>query len=298
MTKIVDVFRSNRVRARQEAFELMWDNLENSIWWNHYAELDQREKGIEKVRIQYDHYHPTLVSFQTAFTPTVLEIENAKIREVLQFGAGRRLRSIYRAANKFADVAYPKRTDVATEDEQADLDDALMLIYIGIPAFFDALSVASYRSVEPKKFDEKSADLFSKKYMHAIDLALLHEEISPYISWYKRLTQQLRHRFAHRIPPYVPSAIHGQRDTRKYEELQGEYRLAMEEQRFDDLSCIMRQQAELGKFCSMIYFIEDDAQMHLQSTVLNDLLTFQFVALTLFERLLELPGFYENSSSA
>lgn len=291
MAEVFETYRKARYEARQEAFELMWGNLQNSIWWTPFDELDEKVSSLEKIRIQYDHYHPALVSFQTAFIPTVLEIQNEEIRQVLQYGAGRRLRSICRAANKFSDVAYPDRTEVATESEQADLDDALMLIYIGIPAFFDALSVASFRSVQPQNYMEKTADLFSRKYLNAVGLGQLYEEICPHIPWYKRLTEQLRHRYAHRVPPYVPPAIHRPRDAEQYKALQGEFRSAMAEKRFDDLSDIMQKQREVGSFCPMIVFFEDNASMHLPSTVLDDLLTFQFVALTVFEHLLSLPAF-------
>lgn len=287
----IDLDKQNLSQALSEASELLWENVEKSIWWDPYRKFNGQEKDFEKIRIQFEQCHSALVSFQTAFISPVLSIPDQCIKVVLQYGALRRLRSIYRAANKFADVAYPDRKEIASEDELSDLDDALMLIYVGIPAFFDALSVASFRAMKPKGYIEKHADIFSKKYLTAIDLGDLYDELAPHISWQKRVKEELRHRFAHRVPPFVPSATHGPDDTRRYEELQEEYRNAMEQKRFDELSGIMNEQQSLGEFCPWIFFHEENMSMPLQSTVLNDLLTFQVVALTIFERILKLPGF-------
>mgnify|MGYP001800808545 CR=1 FL=1 len=112
-----DFYFESRMRARREAHDLMWKNVEKSIWWNEFENFNQIEKDLEKIRIQYDHYFSTLVSFRTSFVPTVLELKDDGIKTVLQFGAGRRLNSICEAANVFTEIAYPERTKVATEED-------------------------------------------------------------------------------------------------------------------------------------------------------------------------------------
>ncbi|WP_417271042.1 hypothetical protein [Celeribacter sp.] len=166
-----------------------------------------------------------------------------------------------------------------------------MLIYIGMPAFFDALSVASHRATNPRRYKEKSADVFSRKYLQAVGLESLYSEIEPFIEWKERVKVQLRHHYAHRIPPYVPTALLTPEDQERNQQLGRDYRAALENQEFGELSEIMQEMRSLGSFCPLIHFFEDDSQMPLQSTVLNDLLTFQYVSLVIFEKLITLQGF-------
>lgn len=286
-----DIFLASRQEARREAEQLLWDKIENSIWWNQFQKFSEEELPLEKIRVQHQYFYQALMSFNSSFVPTVLAIEDKGIRNVLQFGAGRRLLSIRSAAKVFHEVAYPDRTEVASLEDLTRLDDALLIIYISVPAFFDALAVASHRSVRPKRYIEKNADVFSKKYLKSIGLEEVYDEIQPYLEWQKKLKEQLRHRYAHRIPPYVPSAQLNAEQVESYKTLQVEHGRAIEESRLEDALAIREQQSLIGSFCPWIGFVEDNFRMPLLSTVLNDLMTFQYVALSVFERLILMPGF-------
>lgn len=291
MTKFHDPYSESRATATDQARELLWDNVEQSIWWNQYARYTGDERAREKVKIQHHHFWPALVSLKTSFIPSVIELPPGNIQSVLRYGAGRRLLSIISAGKTFSEIVFPERTQVASEDERTKLDDALMIIYISIPAFFDVLAIASFRATKARGYDEKTSDLFSKKYLKTIGLGELYNRIREFISWHKRVKEQLRHRYAHRIPPFVPSAEYSPQDRKRFEELEAQYSRALSDRRFDDLEAITDEQSSIGTFCNWLYFYEEDARMHLQTTVLNDVLTFQVVALTLLEELLTLPGF-------
>ncbi|MCK0095525.1 hypothetical protein MWU60_08070 [Yoonia sp. F2084L] len=291
-----DVFLLGRQRALADARELLWDNLEESIWWDKYRDLTASELSAEKIRLQHENFHPVLVSFQTSFVPTILEVQNEAARLVLQYGASRRLASIYAAMNVIADVSYPARSEVCSEEEHGRLSDALMIFYVSIPAFFDALSMASHRVFQPKHYSEKDADLFSRKYWDAIGLIEGYSNISGFTGWFRRIKNVMRHPYAHRIPPYVPAAEHSIEDAEKNKRLQAAYSTALVEKRFDDLSRIMGDQRRLGTFSPKIYFFEEDSWTPLNPTVFEDLFTFQVAALSMLEALLPSEGFLNKGT--
>lgn len=278
-------------RAKLEANELLWDNLEESIWWEKFENFTDREVEFEKIRLQHELYNPALVSFKNAFIPSILSVRSEPAKLVLQYGASRRLHSIHSSINTIAEISYPKRMVVCTEDEQTRLADALLVFYVSIPAFFDALAMASFRVFAPKKYNEKEADLFSRKYWHALGLADSYCQIESYIAWFKRVKTDMRDHYAHRIPPYVPSAEHSSEDAVRYKELQADYSKAIFEHRFGDLSNLSNDMDQIGSFSSLIWFFEKSACMPLNPTVFNDLLTFQTVALEMWELLSPHSGF-------
>lgn len=269
-----------------EAKELLWENVEQSLWWEVSANLEGIETDFEKVRVQHQYYHPALISFKTSFMGTVLELPEGMPKTVLQYGAGRRLLSIYAAINRLAQIAYPDRIEVCTEDEQRELDDSLLILYISMPAFFDALSLSLFHKLSPAGLQARNANIFDRKFTKAVDLPDLRKKIIPFSAWHKRMNEELRHRYAHRVPPYVPSSELDDDDQKQLKILQQEYSKALATKQWDALSEIMDRQRQLGKFCPKIYFFEENSWMPLQSTVFDDVLRFQYVAMSVFEEIL------------
>lgn len=286
-----DLFKAQRECARLEANELLWENLEESLWWDKFQNFSEAEIVSEKIRIQHELYHPTIVSFMTSFIPSVLEVSCEPAKLVLQYGASRRLQSVYSSINTIAEISYPGRTGVCSERDQTKLADALLVFYVSIPAFFDALSMASHRVFLPEKINEKDANLFSRKYWEALGLGGNYQAIANHTAWYNRVKNDMRHHYAHRISPYVPSAEHSAEDAITHKDLEAAYSQAMTELRFDDLSMILDKMQNVGSFSPKLWYFEKNSWMPLNPTVFNDLLTFQVVGLEMLELLLPETGF-------
>ena len=282
----MELYQQARLAALGEAKELLWDNIETSIWRDDFLGLSDDEIPLEKIKSQHSYYHPALVSFQTSFIPTILDVKNDKARLVLQYGASRRIHSIYSAVNTIAEIAYPARTDVCTKEEHGKLGDALLVFYVSIPAFFDALAMSAHRIFLPKKLTEEDADLFSRKTWQAFNMPKAYEEIKEYVVWRQRLKTQMRHHFVHRIPPYVPSAEHSPEDAKENGKLQLKYQAAIQAREFEHATEVLDRQERLGRFCDKIYFFERDEYTHINPTVIEDCLMFQIVALEMLELLL------------
>lgn len=279
---LLEYLEEERNSAKKQAWDLLWENIEGSIWWGGLPSGSNLDK--EKISIQYHHYHPVLCGFRSSFYETVFRIDDVDVKSTLLYGASRRLHSIYRAVNEIAEIAYPERTDVANGDDKYKLDDSLLLVYVHMMGFFDALAIAFYQVVNfPDNRFEGRESLFDKKFRNQLKSPIIHEIFGKNREWFDRVNSEMRHRFVHRVPLYVPPAVLLPNDHEKYMELQTKYDESMREKRFDELSDIQDEQEKLGQFVDWMTMIEVDGHMPLLSTVLDDVLRFQYIALVVFE---------------
>lgn len=281
-----DLYQSSRLTAIENARSLLWENIEGSILWYPYSDLTESEIGKEKEQILFHHWHPVFVEFFTSLSGTLFQIEKNDVHSILLYGVSRRLGSMRRALNDICNIAYPDRTEVAGEDEKTRLDDALLLFYVHLIGVIDALAIAFHRvSVDPDNRREKTADLLRSKFRTEVGIQNLNDLFQDNDSWVKRVKSELRNRYVHKVPPYVPPAELNEADQGNWARLEMEHATAIRDGRYEELEKIRDKQASLGVFCSEIWFIEDNAAMPLLITVLDDAMRFQVIVLTTFNEL-------------
>jgi hypothetical protein len=171
--------------ALDEARALLWENIEDSIWWFDVAADSNNEKSKEKINIQFHHYHPILVSFQIAFSGTVMELEKDDVHNILQYGAARRIGSIYAATKSFCGIVYPDRQEVLSQKEGRRLSDDLLLIYVHIVGVLDAFGIALHRLAgKGLNIAEKNSDILKRSFRIDTDFTSLESIFNDNDSWF------------------------------------------------------------------------------------------------------------------
>lgn len=295
---LLSLHKKNRERALEEARDLLWENIEGSLYWFGNDIQSEPEKSKAKLKVQWHHYHPTLVSLLTSFSGTVDALETNDVKRILQYGAARRIFSIYRWAKVICDLAYPDRVDVLTQEESRELSDALMVIYVHMIGVFDAIAIALERINDGStKNDEKYADLLRPKFRKAVDFVSLETLFKDNDRWFRRVKEELRNRYVHRVPPYVAPAVWSQNDVTENNKLQVFLNDAMNNGDLVKIDEVMALQAGLGKFSPFICFTDSDELMNLLPTILDDLFRFQFISLTVLEELVPRLSFRSLQSA-
>lgn len=284
-------------KAKVEASELLWENVEESVWWPQYQEFDEKTLVDEKINIASDFWHPAFVSFKISFTNLVTQISDAELRSILTFGCSRRLESMYRAVKDINQIAFWGRTELASKDEKARLDDAILLFYVHLFGFLDGLAIAMHqlKEIDERKYPRKRVDLLDSRFQRLIDLPQVSLALDHNKDWLTNRKDEFRNRFVHRIPPYVPPASHTEQDRLQFNKLQQKLNEAISAKRFNTLSDLHDEQEKLGSFCGYISFLENNEISLLLCTVLDDAMRFQMLALSVTIALL--PDLLSNQGS-
>ena len=149
------------------------------------------------------------------------------------------------------------------------------------------MAIAFHRvSDPPLEINERKADLLNRKFRNLIGDAELNEVFEGNDAWFLRVKDELRNRYVHRVSPYVPTAGYSPEDVKENNRIQAERWLALKEERFDDIEAINKKEQSLGKFLPWISFVDSDIHMPLLATVLDDVLRFSELSLTVLERLI------------
>lgn len=269
------------------ARDLLWENIQSSIWWGYFESDDSIEIDRRKIQLQHDHYHPVLVELQLGLSATITQLKRENYHDILQYGAARRVNSIYKATKSVCEVAYPERTDPLSMDEARRLSDDLLLIYVHMIGVFDALAIAFHRtSTPPIEASETKADLLNKNFRNKLGNGAIQEIFRANMDWFDRIKEGLRNRYVHRVPPYVPTSSFTEEEATKHRELESEKFRETIKRNFDRVDEIRIEQSKLGTFRPWICFSDVDEIMHLHPTVLDDVMRFQVIVLSIFEELL------------
>ena len=113
--KTTNHFGETWSRTKRELNDLLWDNLEESVWWPSEFEGDEYKIGLQKIRLQHERYGFVFDSFKLAFSREILRIENEDALAILRFGALRRVFSISNAINTVAEISYPDRLEICSD---------------------------------------------------------------------------------------------------------------------------------------------------------------------------------------
>ena len=159
-----------------------------------------------------------------------------------------------------------------------------MVVYVHMIGVFDAIAIALKRINDGgMKNDERSADLLTSKFRKSVDFMSLETLFKDNDGWFRRVKEELRNRYVHRVPPYVAPAALTHKDVIENNRLQVVLNDAMKDGDLAKIDEVIALQARLGRFSPFICFTDSDELMQLLPTILDDLFRFQFISLTVLE---------------
>lgn len=239
-----------------------------------------------KLAFQHNHRSSATTQHFITFSSTIEYCRVNEVREVLQYGASRRSISVRRSADIICQLAPWNRKNPLSMDESHEVTDALLLIYVHMMGVFDAFSIALYRINRDRfSISERDADLVSRKFRSQLGNSEIDEIFLKNDRWFRRIKDELRNRFVHRIPPYIPHAAWSKQEAVEYKALEQAKHFALLENRIEEHAEISERQSRLGRFNAVIMFTESNAMMHLHPTVLDDVFRFQVISMGVLEAL-------------
>ncbi|MBP9182425.1 MAG: hypothetical protein KBF78_04770 [Fuscovulum sp.] len=281
---IVEYLSRRRQEERRNSHDLLWENIDAGAW-NKLRRLSGQELSDEdKIAIQANHYFPVLAQFFIVTSRTIQEIEDRHVREILQYGASRRISSIRRAVNRIIQIAPHDREKRLSEDERGEVSDSILLLYVHILGVLDAFAIALHRKFSSRlEFSERKADLLSKSFRKSLGVSEIGEIIERNDLWFARVKVELRNRYVHRIPPYVPDAQFTSTEAERYSQLAKIELELIAAGNFDEAARVQAEKDSLGVFAPVLSFSESNHHMVLHPTVLDDTFRFNCIVLDLIE---------------
>jgi len=79
------------------------------LYWGFFESKVEADIIKKKTELQYYNYHPVVVKLLTAFSGTVMYLNPGPVHNILQYGAARRIGSIYEAIKVVSRIAYFER---------------------------------------------------------------------------------------------------------------------------------------------------------------------------------------------
>jgi hypothetical protein len=257
--------------------DLLWENLDTGTWNQLGLISGHTLTDQEKIETQINHFFPILAQFFIVFSHSVEMIEDKGAKEILKYGGSRRIGSIRLAVEKVIDIAPPSRVKPLQRTQQNEVTDALLVLYVHMVGVFDAFAIA-LDSKLGLKLDKRKIDLMGAKFLGTLALPQLTALMAKYDLWLHRIKDELRNRFVHRVPPYIPDSRFTQEEADRYADLEREkFRLLIEDGDIEGSDNISEEQKSLGTFWPVIAFTDNNTLYHLHPTLLDD--TFRFCCL-------------------
>jgi len=277
-------FLTKRRREQLEASSnLLWENLPKTPLYRDYYRAKDVPEEQSKIYFQFKHRVSADTQFQLAFSGTINQLQRGDVQNILQYGAARRVNSISRSLANFCKIAPPNRRAPLSLDEAGIVSDSLLLIYVHILGVFDALAISICRLNPDLNLIEKEANLLSRKFRKAAGAIELDPLFEANSDWLKRVKNELRHRYVHRVPPYIPSSQINKKHVAKLHKLDEDYAKALERLDFDTVERIYNERNLIGEFSPWIAFSDSGDIMVLYPTVLDDIFRFQAFSLRVLE---------------
>lgn len=189
--------------------------------------------------------------FLTEISPK-LKIPRAK--EYLEHGVCRRIRVLERSIERIYEIFPPNRKNKLTRDELSDVQIYLHAFVINLFGILDNLAwvYVLEHNLEAEVGGHMGVGLYAKGTQN-----ILPPDLKAYINldstkeWYEKYVKNYRDALAHRIPLYVPPLIVTEVEAAKWMELDGRIWECIQNQEFEALEDLKREEADLGIVCDM-----------------------------------------------
>lgn len=227
-------------------------------------------------------------------------IRDAKAKEYLTQGVGRRLSILIRCIHNIFNIFPVGRTEHLALEELADVDINLHAFFVNLSGLLDNLAwVFVFEnnllgSSKEGKLGKEDIGLFKKKTQSCFP-----DDFRTYLStermkrWYSEYSKNYRDALAHRIPAYVPPFILNREEQEKYLALDAQIH-ALDLRVYDNLAIydqLREKQKELGK-PSLFFthsFAEGSQPALLHAQVIIDYLTVEEILNSFCEKMCPKP---------
>ena len=228
-----------------------------------------KKKILKAAEEEAKHHHAICVFdplrdliYATASLEEKLTNKNAKY--FMLYGAARRANLIFSAYQEVRSIAYEKRTQPLSRDNQVTLSQAINSIYIHLLGILDNFAWCLLYERQAKLVDElhrNDVGLFSKKFRtHFVAFPEIADEIVAHDSWHEDVVNR-RDPVAHRIPLYVPPAQLTPDQAEHYSAISNQYQASLKDLRLDEAEQPLDQIDSIGSF--LPYFIHHPEEPHI-----------------------------------
>ncbi len=215
------------------------------------------------------HHHALCVfnplrdwSQKTILITQNLSNDNAKY--YMLYGAGRRLNMIFYAYQEITHVAYDKRTEPLSHDEQLILSREINIIYMHLRGVLDNFAWCLLYERQPELVDtihRNDVGLFSQKFRRQCAAFVeIEEKIKEHDAWHDEV-QERRNPVAHRIPLYVPPSVITQEEAKSYHALDNRINDNLNSLKLDEARLALDEINTIGTFYP--YFVHHPNEPHI-----------------------------------
>lgn len=239
--------------------------------FGYYGDTSDIAKGkiLNAAEEEAKHHHAICVfdPLRHLISTTALlekKLTNKNAKYFMLYGAARRANLIFSAYQEIRSIAYEKRTQPLSRNNQVTLSQAINSTYIHLLGILDnfAWCLLYERQAElADKLPRNDVGLFSPKFRKQfVAFPEIVEEITAHDSWHKDVKSR-RDPVAHRIPLYVPSAQFTQDQVEQYSAISTQYHDSLKELRLDEAEETLVQIDSIGSF--LPYFIHHPEEPHI-----------------------------------
>lgn len=224
------------------------------------------------------------LQFETMTFAHKVSIEKAS--HYLQFGASRRLGSLFRSYNSFIRTVPPYRKEPLQEEEKHGLDKDLNLMYIHLRGVLDNYALIYCLLKEPyllEKLKQNQIWFFNKKFEKESQMTIC-SKLKEYDKWIEDLSER-RDPVAHRIPLYmVPSLLNSQ-ETKIHNELMTQHTTFLSHHQFDLADKSFNDALSLGTYWPVFAYNPYEKSIPIYPTVPTDMANLIKIHRIVFEEL-------------
>ena len=210
------------------------------------------------------------------YATTSLEgkLTNKNAKYFMLYGAARRANLIFGAYREIRSIAYEKRKEPLSQENQVALSQAINNIYIHVLGILDnfAWCLLYERQVElADKLHCNDVGLFSKKFRkQCYAFSEMMDEIVLHDSWHKEVKEG-RDPVAHRIPLYVPLAVLTADQAEHYSAISDRFSERLKDLNFDEAEETLGQLDSIGSFLPYFIHHPDESLIPIYPTIPTDL---------------------------
>jgi len=177
---------------------------------------------------------------------------DTRLREHLLHGVARRLDVMHNTIDNVFTLFPLETLKPLHPTTLANVEINLHAFVMNVYGIFDnwAWTYVLCHDLESSIGDHRKIGLF-----HAATRRTLPPPLRAYLmssdmdEWHKKYAKSFRDALAHRIPPYVPPAQFTPEDSRRYNALEAEKIVCIKQHRWDRLTEIEKEQADIGEPC-------------------------------------------------
>jgi len=165
------------------------------------------------------------------------KLNNENARYYMLYGAGRRINMTFRGYQEIMRIAYNKRSEPLSHDEQSALSQEINIIYMNLRGILDNFAWCLLYERQPEladKIDRNDVGLFSKRFRKHFDAySEIDDEIKVHSVWHHDVKERCDP-VAHRIPLYVPPALITQEEAKTYSPINDHFNDSLERLKLDE----------------------------------------------------------------